>query len=62
MVERSELHPSPSHPSRRLFMRDAAGAAGALAAGWAQLSAAQPQGRGKAKSVILIFNCGATGA
>src|SRR5262245_25803844 len=45
--------------SRRHFLASSAGAAGALAADWSQLAAAQPKASGKAKSVILIFNCGA---
>jgi hypothetical protein len=59
VAECRPLRPSVNSPSRRLFVRDAAGAAAALAAGWTCLSAAQPRVRGKAKSVILIFNCGA---
>lgn len=53
------LPPKTTPASRRLFLRDAAGAAGVLAAGWGSLAAAQPQAHGKARSVILIFNCGA---
>jgi len=44
--------------SRRLFLQST-GTAGALFAGWSRLAAAEPTPQGKAKSVILIFNCGA---
>jgi hypothetical protein len=44
---------------RRLLVASSAGAAGALFTGWSHLAAAQPKASGKAKSVILIFNCGA---
>src|SRR6266705_868397 len=49
----------PCIASRRLFLSASAGAAAALWTDWAQLAAAQPRANGKAKSVILIFNCGA---
>jgi hypothetical protein len=47
--------------SRRLFVRSSATAAGALLADWSLLAATgqKPAARAKAKSVILIFNCGA---
>jgi Protein of unknown function (DUF1501) len=45
--------------ARRLFLQSSAGAAGALWSGWSRLATAQPKPNGKAKSVILIFNCGA---
>src|SRR5947208_727851 len=47
-------------PTRRLFLQSA-GAAGALLTGLNRLAAAQPSpnGNAKAKSIILIFNCGA---
>ncbi len=45
--------------SRRLFLQSSAGAAAALWSDWSCLAAAQPKANGKAKSVILIFNCGA---
>ena len=45
-------------PSRRRFLQSAA-AASALWTGWSQAMAAQPAASGKARSVILIFNCGA---
>src|SRR5438067_3251077 len=48
----------PPLPTRRLFLQST-GAAGALLSGLNQLSADQPKASGKAKSVILIFNCGA---
>ena len=52
--------PSPAgSPSRRHFLASSAGAVGAISADWTRLSAAQPQASGKARSVILIFNCGA---
>src|SRR5205085_1866887 len=44
--------------SRRLFLQST-GTAGALLAGWCKLAATEPSPKGKAKSVILIFNCGA---
>jgi hypothetical protein len=44
---------------RRRFLQHSAAAVGALAADWTRLAAAQPGARGKARSVILIFNCGA---
>jgi hypothetical protein len=44
---------------RRLFLQSSAGAAAALWADWSRIAAAQPKAAGKAKSVILIFNCGA---
>jgi len=58
----SEIPPMPeplTTPSRRLFLQSSAGAAAALWADWSRLAAAQPRPTGKAKSVILIFNCGA---
>src|SRR4051794_10348316 len=45
--------------SRRLFLQSSAGAAAALWSGWSRLAGAVPRAGGKAKSVILIFNCGA---
>jgi uncharacterized protein DUF1501 len=45
--------------SRRLVLQAATGAAGALFAGWSRLAVAGPSSQAKAKSVILIFNCGA---
>jgi hypothetical protein len=45
--------------SRRAFARDAAVAAGVLAGGWGRLAAEQPRASGKARAVIMIFNCGA---
>ncbi len=47
------------HPTRRTFLECTGGAVGALWAGLSQAEAAQPKVLGKAKSVILIFNCGA---
>lgn len=44
--------------SRRLFLQTSA-AAGTWWTNWRRLAAAQPSPRGNAKSVILIFNCGA---
>jgi len=49
----------PLLSTRRLFLQST-GAAGALLSGLNHLAAAQPKASGKAKSVILIFNCGAT--
>lgn len=46
-------------PSRRLFLQGAGGALGALWAGWLRAAEGQPAAKAKAKSVILIFNCGA---
>jgi uncharacterized protein (DUF1501 family) len=48
-------------PTRRQFLRHSGlGAAGLLLADWARLQAAgETNNRGRAKSVILIFNCGA---
>jgi hypothetical protein len=48
-------------PTRRQFLRHGGlGAAGLLLADWARLQATdQPNNRSRAKSVILIFNCGA---
>src|SRR6266404_4555791 len=43
---------------RRQFLHSA-GAAGGLLTNLNHLAAAQPKAAGKAKSVILIFNCGA---
>jgi hypothetical protein len=45
--------------SRRLFLKSSGGAAAALWSGWSRLAAVVPRAGGKAKSVILIFNCGA---
>jgi hypothetical protein len=45
--------------SRRLFTHTTAGAAGALLADLNRLATAAPTKTAKAKSVILIFNCGA---
>jgi hypothetical protein len=53
MTERTAI------PSRRVFLQSFAGAAAALWSGWSRLAAAQPKANGKARSVILIFNCGA---
>ncbi|HEV3025880.1 MAG TPA: DUF1501 domain-containing protein [Pirellulales bacterium] len=44
--------------SRRGLLQAAGGACGAFWAGWLQRAAAQPQRQAKARSVILIFNCG----
>jgi hypothetical protein len=45
--------------SRRSFLHASTAATiGSLWAGWSQAIAAQPKVAGKAKSVILIFNCG----
>src|ERR1044071_3623243 len=44
--------------ARRLFLQSA-GAAGALLGGLSRIAAAKPAAGAKAKSVILIFNCGA---
>jgi hypothetical protein len=51
---------SPLHlaGSRRSFLGAASAALGAYWTGWAQALAGQAQRAGKAKSVILIFNCG----
>ena len=46
------------HPTRRTFLECTGSAAAALWAGLSQAEAAQPKVQGKAKSVILIFNCG----
>src|SRR5262245_50422208 len=45
--------------SRRVFTQSAAGAAGALLADLNRVATAKPAANAKAKSVILIFNCGA---
>src|SRR5258708_3303227 len=45
-------------PSRRTFLQTAGGAMGAFCAGLSQATAAPPARQGKARSVILIFNCG----
>jgi hypothetical protein len=45
--------------TRRLYLKSSTAAATALWSGWSRLAAAQPRATGKAKSVILIFNCGA---
>src|ERR687883_358872 len=52
----SKIHPIQA---RRLFLRQSAAGISALAAHLSILSAAQPRAQGKARSVILIFNCGA---
>ena len=44
--------------SRRTFLASAGTALGAYWTGWARAFAGQAQREGKAKSVILIFNCG----
>src|SRR5438105_1913528 len=44
--------------ARRLFLQST-GAAGALLGGLSRIAAAKPPEGAKAKSVILIFNCGA---
>jgi hypothetical protein len=48
-------------PSRRQFLRHTGlGAAGLLLANWVRAqSSGPPQARGRARAVILIFNCGA---
>jgi uncharacterized protein (DUF1501 family) len=46
-------------PSRRTFLQATGGSLGALWAGWSRVAAAAPKATAKAKSVILIFNCGA---
>jgi hypothetical protein len=43
---------------RRRFLKLAAGGWGAFWAGWLQARAANPARSGKARSVIMIFNCG----
>jgi hypothetical protein len=53
---------SPSGESflaRRLLLQSSAVGAGALLSGWSRLAAAKPAVGARAKSVILIFNCGA---
>src|SRR6476620_538877 len=48
-----------SHPSRRSILQGGAAAAmGALWGSWSQILSAPPKKNAKAKSVILIFNCG----
>jgi hypothetical protein len=44
--------------SRRAFLQTAGGACGAFWAGLSRAAAAQPSRDGKARSIILIFNCG----
>ena len=56
---RSTASPNDTFTARRLLLQSSAGAAAALFSGWSHLAAAQPRAAGKAKSVILIFNCGA---
>jgi len=53
--------PSQFAVSRRTFLRtNVSGALACLAAKWARLQAAgEPKARARARSVILIFNCGA---
>src|SRR5436190_15923891 len=58
-MPRSCAAPNSLLSARRLFLQSSAGAAGALLADLNRLAAAQPKTAGKAKSVILIFNCGA---
>src|SRR5262245_1202668 len=48
----------PPLSARRLFLQSA-GIAGALLSGLGRIAAAKPAANAKAKSVILIFNCGA---
>jgi hypothetical protein len=45
--------------SRRMLLQGSAAGAAALWADWTALAAQQPRVSGKAKSVIMIFNCGA---
>jgi hypothetical protein len=52
------LSPLQAAGSRRTFLASAGTALGAYCAGWARAVAGQAQREGKAKSVILIFNCG----
>src|SRR5436190_4564044 len=60
-MPRSCAVPNSMLSARRLFLQSSAGAVGALLANLNRLVAAQPSpnGKAKAKSVILIFNCGA---
>ena len=44
--------------SRRIFLQQGGGAAAALLAGLSHAASAEPKALGKAKSVIMIFNCG----
>ncbi|HUY36090.1 MAG TPA: DUF1501 domain-containing protein [Pirellulales bacterium] len=50
--------PALETPSRRRFLQATAGACGAFWAGWLNAAAAQSARAAKARSVILIFNCG----
>jgi len=59
MLVPDAAHSPRGFASRRRFLHHATGAFGALAANWTRLAAAQPRPRGKVRSVILIFNCGA---
>ena len=49
----------PHDPSRRWFLRLMGSSLGGLCAHWSAATAAAPALTAKAKSVILIFNCGA---
>lgn len=50
--------PARRSAPRRQFLKTAAGGLGAFWAGWLRAQAAQPARSGKARSVIMIFNCG----
>ena len=55
-------HPTlaSDNPTRRRFLAlSGLGALGLFCSDWARAEATGAAGRGKAKSVILIFNCGA---
>lgn len=54
----SDLEPTLSAQPRRDFLKQFGGGSAALAAGLTQATFAQPTSHAKARSVIMIFNCG----
>lgn len=51
-------NPTAGAPSRRSFLKLGGGALAAYWSGWLRAQTAQPARDGKARSVIMIFNCG----
>ena len=63
-MDRSQLIASAAGLDRRSLLRLSAGSLGGVCAGWSSILNASPTGRSnsghsKARSVIMIFNCGA---
>ncbi|MFM2096546.1 MAG: hypothetical protein RIS70_3670, partial [Planctomycetota bacterium] len=59
LISRTQSIASAAGLDRRSLLRLAGGSLGGACAGWSSILNASPSGRSKARSVIMIFNCGA---